>query len=937
MDEHSASFGDWLRRRRRALDLTQAALADKVSCSQAAIKKIEAGERRPSRALAQRLAEHLGIPAPERAAPVQAARQGRRPALARGYGPDAAAASHEGVPPPAAPAATLAHATPATPFVGRADHFQILGGLLAQAQAGAGQVALLQGEAGIGKSRLLQETVTEAGRRGLAAVSTNCYEIERSIAYQPVVDLAGQACALLPQARLERIGRVPLAELAELVPDVAARVPGLPALSADFPEARQTRLFHALAQLFDALAEGQGLLVVADNVQWADDASLRFLHYYARQVGRRRVLLACAFREDEFETNQELEAVIATLRGDSHARHLLLPRLSLADIELLLARLDPPPPPIPGLATRLLRESEGNPFFLWSLLHAWGEGAAAGGAQALLPEDLRDSVRTRLARISPQHRALLELAAVMGRRFHFEMLLALSPGTPEAFLQALDALVRRRLLRQEAEGGFYDFSHDKVREVVYQDIGAARRVLLHRQVGQLLEPQASEEAHELHGHLAEHYERGETWHKAVHYLALAAEHSLKLFAIRESLQWFDRAIALVQQHRDAASPAQQMALYERRGAARAQVGQTEGAVADFQQAIAQARALGEQAHARDVLTSLGMAYRRADCYEEAIACLDEALAAARSGGDERHVADSLYHLGTVAWSNGRNDLAIGYHQEAVDLCERLQLRDVVAVQAWHGRGEACFADGQPAEAMDCFARSLELARAIGDRSYEAENLMMLGWASGVPMGLGEPAQALSFLEPALEIARAADLQWHLGPSLIGRAFACTALARTGEARSDLQEALPQLEALGLVRYQIMAHDAMGNLLLEEGRPGDAERHFEHALVLAGSAGIRYWLARVEAGLALARLRRGGSVDRDALRASLRAAQERRETWLVPRCLEALAEAALSEDDAPAALAHAGELLALASRSRMGQVAQVARRLQDRAARGGLGQ
>ena len=265
----------------------------------------------------------------------------------------------------------------------------------------------------------------------------------------------------------------------------------------------------------------------------------------------------------------------------------------------------------------------------------------------------------------------------------------------------------------------------------------------------------------------------ETWHKAVHYLALAAEHSLKLFAIRESLQWFDRALALVQAHRGAATPAQQMALHERRGAARAQADQTDGAVADFG-AIELARALGEDAHTRDVLTSLGMAYRRADHYEQAIACLDEALASARAGGDERHVADSLYHLGTVAWSNGRNDLAIAYHQEAVDLCERLQLRDLVAVQAWHGQGEACFADGQPADAMDCFSRSLELARAIGDRSYEAENLLMLGWASGSPMGLGDPLRALSFLDPALEIARAADLQWHLGPALIGRAFACVA-------------------------------------------------------------------------------------------------------------------------------------------------------------------
>src|SRR5205085_2298993 len=134
--------------------------------------------------------------------------------------------------------------------------------------------------------RLLQETALEARRRGLPVLAANCYEIERSIAYQPVVDLAAQACALLPQSGLAALGPVLLAELAELLPALAARAPGLPVLSSDFPEARQARLFQALAQLFDALAAGRALLVTVDNIHWADDASLRFLHYLGRQAAR---------------------------------------------------------------------------------------------------------------------------------------------------------------------------------------------------------------------------------------------------------------------------------------------------------------------------------------------------------------------------------------------------------------------------------------------------------------------------------------------------------------------------------------------------------------------------------------------------------------------------------------------------------------------------
>jgi tetratricopeptide (TPR) repeat protein len=451
-------------------------------------------------------------------------------------------------------------------------------------------------------------------------------------------------------------------------------------------------------------------------------------------------------------------------------------------------------------------------------------------------------------------------------------------------------------------------------------------VLLHRVVAQLLEQQAAGETHERNAHLAEHYERGKVWPRALHYLVLAADRSQKLFAMRESLRWFDRAIALLQAHPDAATAEQQLTLYERRGAARAQAGQTDGAVADFQRAIGAARALGQHEHARDVLIQLGMAYRRADAYEQAVACLDEALTASRATGDERHAADTLYHLGTVAWSNGRNDLAISCHQEAVDICERLQLRDLVAVQAFHGRGEAYFAHGEPAAAIASFSRSLDLARAIGDRSYESENLMMIGWACSGHMGLADYPRALSHLDAALEIARAADLQWHLGPTRVGRAHALAALGRFGEACAELKEALPRLQALGLVRYQMMAHDAMGCLLLDLNSNGEAAQHFERGLGLAVEAGIRYWLARLQANLAIARVRAGSPCDREALAAARQTAQEHSETWLTVRCLQALSEAALLDGNAAAALAHADTLLAQGSGGQMRELIGQARRL-----------
>ena len=161
-------------------------------------------------------------------------------------------------------------------------------------------------------------------------------------------------------------------------------------------------------------------------------------------------------------------------------------------------------------------------------------------------------------------------------------------------------------------------------------------------------------------------------------------------------------------------------------------------------------------------------------------------------------------LGTVAWSTGQNDQAIGFHQQAVEICERTGFTDLIAVQAYHGRGEAHFANAEPAAAIACYTRSLELARGIGDKSYESENLMMIGHACVGTKGLGDYPRAMANFEAALDIARAADLQWHFGPTLLGLDHVRACTGHYGEAWTGMQKTLHWLESLNQVRYQFIA-------------------------------------------------------------------------------------------------------------------------------------
>ena len=926
VQERTDSFGYWLRRRRKALDLTQEALAQRVYCSGFTIRKIEADERRPSRPLAERLATALAIAEDERRDFMDAARAIHSSSRLQ-LNPEPLDSAF---PVTTYYLHTEAVARDATPFVGRNNEYGLLIGLISRLTAGAGYTVLIEGEPGIGKSRLLREVMHYAQSHEIHTLATNCYEIERGMPYQPVIDLVTRALGLVSDAALKTIPPVSLAELAALVPELSERLPGLPQLSGDFPEARQARLSRAVDQLFETARSSHPIMLVVDDMQWADNASTQVLHYLARHASKRPVLVLYAYRDEAVDSDEHFAQLIESLRRDSDARRLPLSRLVFADTEDLVAALADANLGAQGLAERLHRETEGNPFFLMSILQSLNEGETqldtlASGAAGLLPDALRASVRARLAHVPKTIRTLLESAAVLGRRFDFDTLLHVTNEPESSLLEALEEFVRRRLLREEAEGGCFDFSHDKVREVVYRDISGARRRLLHQSVAEVLEHRGDATTHESDAQLAVHYERANVWTKALHYLLGAAEHSQKLFAMRDALHWLDRAVALAEAHPEALDAQQHLAVYERRGAARALSGQTQGAVADVSRVIKVLRAGDELDKTRDALIQLGMAYRRADAYNEATTCLTEALEISRAMNDERHAADTLYHLGTVAWSTGQNHQAINYHQQAVEICERSGFSDLVAVQAYHGRGEAHYANAEPVAAIACYTRSLELARGIGDKSYESENLMMIGHACVGSKGLGDYPRALEHFEQALAIAQTADLQWHLGPTLIGLDHVRACTGNYGEAWSSMLKTLHWLEGLNHVRYQFIAYDSMGHLLLDLGLNEQAVEHLQRGLELGDKTGILFWRVALCTHLAIAQTRLGQKIDVTALHVMLEQSRTSSERYMMVRCLDGLAEIALAAGDSMRCSAYADELLVISTANGLIEMETVARR------------
>jgi tetratricopeptide (TPR) repeat protein len=271
----------------------------------------------------------------------------------------------------------------------------------------------------------------------------------------------------------------------------------------------------------------------------------------------------------------------------------------------------------------------------------------------------------------------------------------------------------------------------------------------------------------------------------------------------------------------------------------------------------------------------------------------------------------LYHLGTVIWDEGDNTQARAHHQEAVDICRALGLTDIVAVQALHGLGETSWMAGEPDLAITLLGESLTLARQIGDKSYEAENLLMMGYSSVGTMGNANYQKAQEYFNQSLAISEAANLAWHSVATLAALGLAQGDTGDYERGLATVGRSLTMAEALGLTRYRTVALDQLGYLLLDLNLLDQAAEAFTLGIQLALRAELHLWLPRLQAHLAISRLRQGDLSVETELQNALMLARRDGQAIHVAHCLEGLAELLIARGEPAQAIRYADELLALA--------------------------
>ena len=673
---------------------------------------------------------------------------------------EAISAGELGPPPAAAAPPDTAAVVGRYPFVGRDAELEQLRSAL-----GPGRVVVVEGEPGVGKTRLVEEALAGLDRPALMA---RCYDNDGDLPYGPLVDLLRLALAdPVAGAALHAVPSAVATEAARLVPELAP-AGGSPS-SAEGPGA-EARFLDGIARAVAAAGSVAPGVLVLDDAQWADAATQQVVAHLVHRGGEDGPCLIVTHRSGEVGDSGPLSQALADrLRGGAGVA-IRLGRLSDAAVSALVAGAVADED-ASRVAEDVVRESEGLPFLVVAYLDV-----LAGGETA--PSDIGDLLRSRLASLTDGASQLLTTASVIGRSFTFDVVRAASGRSEDEAVSGLDELVARGLVEERATPAepIYDFTLGQVRQLVYDQTSLARRRLLHHRVAEaLLAASGATDGGSVASTVAHHERQAGRDDLAAEHFTRAGDHARALFANADARGHYEAALALG--HPAVAE------LHEAIGDLDTLDGRFADAIACFERAAARARADGvariegklggvhqrrgqwstAEQHYHEALRALGeegslverarltadlaiTAHRRGDT-EAAAELAGEAVALAERAGDDAAFA----HTGTVAGllSANRGDLDTARTHLLASRDRAVRLGDPAArVAALNGLARVEWLGGDLASAQDLLAEALGVCVSIGDRHREAALRDQL---AEVLHGLGRPDEAMEELKRAVAI------------------------------------------------------------------------------------------------------------------------------------------------------------------------------------------
>jgi tetratricopeptide (TPR) repeat protein/transcriptional regulator with XRE-family HTH domain len=814
----NASFRELLRRHRLARALSQEALAERAGLSVDAIRALERGRRAAPRAdTMARLADALALSPADRNALI---------AAATGQGEAMRVESERRPHPQALPTGGFLGSLAPGALIGRSGELGVLTAALEAAEQGEGRTVFLAGEAGIGKTRLGQEVTRRAAESGYLVLAGRCYADDQAVPYYPFLEIFAAAHGAAPPVLREAAGdRWPY--LGVLVPDLLSPPPG--GGTGD----EQQRVFFAAGAFLAAIAADTPVLLLLDDLQWADSASLRLLRYIAHRERASRLLILATYRDAAAADNHPLQDVLRDLSREGVLQRVTIPRLALDATAALMAEVVEGRSISADLAGLIHARTGGNPFFISQLTRALVErgdldraDGDAGQAvdQIELPETIRAVIQQRVRRLSAGTQQLLHEASILGDTFRVDDLARVTAADDEALDNALIEAERIGVIKERSPN-MYGFDHGLTRQALYQALPARRRRRLHVRAGEIIESLPVRQREARAAELAWHFLEGDEPKRALPYALAAGDRAEAMFAHVE-------------------------------------------AELHYRTALQVAERLGEEGNLAGIHERLAAPLHRSGRYHEALDALERAAATYERQGDFLRLMPVMAEIAGVHGNRGTPAEGLSRLLSVLPRFESIEPSPSL-IYLYASYGSLLFVLGRTAEHIEIAQRSVAIADTLDDLRARAVARAQLGLAllavrrrhEGGPvleeaMTLAEESGDLATFGHALNnVAYLAELRGDLDRSItlferglalsrrLGNpaqtVFMMVALARNylyrgnwERARAYTEEAVQVNAELGtswVAPYPVIGR---GRLLLLGGEWECAQAELEHGLAIA---------------------------------------------------------------------------------------------------------
>jgi class 3 adenylate cyclase/tetratricopeptide (TPR) repeat protein len=754
---------------------------------------------------------------------------------------------------------------PETGFVGREIERSEMQELWQHVLRGERTVLLLSGEPGIGKTRLASHFASGAYEQGATVLYGACEE-DLGAPYRPWIEAVGHLVAHVDEQALEAHVEHHGGELLRLVPQLRGRLPSVAEPRQSDSETERYVLYAAITDLLETSSTDDPLVLMLDDLHWADRESLLLLKHLSQGPSQAKLLVVGTYRDSEMSAGHPLSPVLAELRREGSVHRIALRGLDDTEVAALMESAAGHALDAAGLelAGEVSRETNGNPFFTAEILRSLVEqGAIAQGADGRwtvsgrigeleLPQSVREVVGHRVRRLGGKALHTLSAASVIGRDFDLELLARVVESDPEPVLTLLEEGVSASLLRESvAVPGRFTFAHALIEHTLYEELGRTRRARLHQRVAAELEELGAQEIDARLGELAHHWAAAvqpSVVGKALYYSRRAGERALESLAPVQARQWFERALELDEQsgehdprrrcelmiglgeaQRQSGEPAFRETLLEASRVAQEHgaldqladavlatsrgftnsIGRTDDELVGMYRAAAEALPRDDPRRARVLaLLALELAYTVPLAERQALA--DEALQIARSHDDPRLLAHVLACHPLATADASTLEARLRHTAEHVAVCDRIG-DPTLRFHAYARR--VCVVEAGDVEGWDvCLERMAERAEVVAQPSLRWLLLFTSG-PRALLAGRIDDAEALA--HEALRVGSASgepDAQAFFGAQIFG--------VRHEQGRlGELIEPLTQMQA---ANPNIPSFEPMLSLALcQAGRSSDA--------------------------------------------------------------------------------------------------------------------